>query len=97
MDVAARLKFFREQKGFTVNRLANQAGISQSYVRDIELGNKNPTVDLLETLCEALDITLKDFFNDETLEAIDQNRALQAVYRLTSKQQELLLDFLQSI
>lgn len=97
MDVAGRLKFFREQKGFTVNRLANQAGISQSYVRDIELGNKNPTVDLLKTLCEALDITLKDFFNDETLKTIDQNRALQAVYRLTPQQQERLLDFLQSI
>ena len=40
MDIAARIKFFREQKGYTVNKLANLAGISQSYLRSVELGQK---------------------------------------------------------
>ena len=41
--VGDRLRFFREQKQISTNKLANLAGISQSYVRDIEMGNKNPT------------------------------------------------------
>lgn len=41
-NFGARIKELREKAGYTVNKLANLAGISQSYLRDIELGNKNP-------------------------------------------------------
>ena len=61
MDISARIKFFREQKGYTVNRLANMAGISQSYLRAIKIKKKNPTVETLSELCWALDISLRDF------------------------------------
>ena len=44
MNVGERIKELREKRGLTVNKLANLAGISQSYLRDVELGNKNPTV-----------------------------------------------------
>ena len=47
-DVGARIKELRIKSGLTVNGLANKAGISQSYLRDIELGNKQPTVEYLE-------------------------------------------------
>ena len=59
-----RIKKLREAKGFTINKLASQAGISQSFLRDIELGNKKPTVDTLDAICWALDISLSDFFLD---------------------------------
>ena len=64
MNVGLRIKELREIKGYSVNKLANMAGVSQSYLRDIEQGNKNPTVSFLSLLCEQLDITLKDFFDD---------------------------------
>lgn len=54
MDIASRITFFREQKGITVNKLANIAGISQSFLREIELGNKKPTVETLSYICDAL-------------------------------------------
>ena len=41
MDVGKRITFFREKKGITVNKLANLSGISQSFLRDIELGKKH--------------------------------------------------------
>ena len=47
MNVGERIKELREKRGLTVNKLANLAGISQSYLRDVELGNKNPTVETL--------------------------------------------------
>ena len=55
MDIGKRITFLRTQKNYTVNRLANKAGISQSYLREIELGNKNPTVEILSYLCEVLE------------------------------------------
>ena len=97
MDIAARLKFFREQKGYTVNKLANLAGVSQSYLRSIELGDKNPTIETLSSLCWALDITLLDFFNDKTLISLQEDELFQQIYRLTEKQRKQLTNFLKTL
>lgn len=64
MNVGERIKELREKRGLTVNKLANLAGISQSYLRDVELGNKNPTVETLSYFCDALGISLKEFFSE---------------------------------
>ena len=97
MDIAVRLKFFREQKGYTVNKLANLAGVSQSYLRSIELGDKNPTIETLSSLCWALDITLLDFFNDKTLISLQEDQLFQQIYRLTEKQRKQLTNFLKTL
>lgn len=97
MEVGKRIAFFRSAKNYTVNKLATRAGISQSYLRDVELGNKNPTVEVLSYLCEALDISLRDFFNDETQDTLSESRLLAKIYQLTPVQQEKLLDFLDTI
>lgn len=81
----------------TVNKLANTAGISQSFLREIELGNKKPTVETLSLLCDALHITLKDFFDDSAPSALMDNELVRQIYRLTPKQQELLTEFLKAL
>ncbi len=94
MDVGKRLTWFREKKGITVNRLANEAGISQSYVRDIELGNKKPTVETVSLLCDALGITLKDFFDDGTPSILEKDELSATVFRLAPEQRKKLAEFL---
>lgn len=94
MNVGLRIKELREKKGYTVNKLANMAGISQSYLRDIELGNKNPTVETLSYFCDALQISLKDFFSEDSGEI--NVFLLSAIKKLTDKQQVKLAEFLQS-
>ena len=94
LEVSTRITFLREQKGITVNKLANLAGISQSFLREVELGRKKPTVEVLSYICEGLGITLKDFFDDELSEALKNDSLLQQIYRLTPKQRQNLLAFL---
>ncbi len=96
-DVGNRIKLFRERKGFTVNKLANLCGISQSYLRDVELNNKNPTVDMLSLICETLEISLKDFFDSSETSAFKDDPIWATIYKLDSKQRSLLKDFLDSI
>ena len=62
MDIAKRITDLKNAKGYTTNKLANMAGISQGFVRQVELGEKQPTVSTIEKICDALDITLIDFF-----------------------------------
>ena len=66
MNVGKRIVCLRESMGISTNRLANMAGISQSYLRDVELGNKNLTVEVLSYICYALNVSLKEFFNENS-------------------------------
>jgi len=61
MDVGKRIVELRQQRKLTTNKLANLSGTSQSYLREVELGNKNPTVELLSYICQGLPISLHDF------------------------------------
>ena len=92
MDIGQRIRFFREKRGITVNKLATLAGVSQSYLRDVELGNKQPTVEYLEYICDALGITLAAFFEPEPTDKVRT-----ALNNLSEKQLNLLLDFLDSL
>ena len=95
MNVGKRITFFRTAKNYSVNKLATLSGISQSYLRDIELGNKNPTI--LSYICEALNISLREFFDEQTNGQFWNDPLIAKVYRLTPKQREALLVFLDSI
>jgi len=97
MNVGARIKQFRNAKNYSVNKLANLAGISQSFLRDVELGNKNPTVETLSFICDALDITLCDFFADATSPNFMEDPLLKQIYKLSAKQKEALCIFLNTI
>ena len=97
MDIGKRITHFRTLKGYSVNKLATLSGISQSYLRDIELGNKNPTVDIVSVLCDTLNISLKDFFDEAQENSILSDPLLKRIYMLTPHQRDCLLNFLSSI
>lgn len=96
MNIGEKIAFYRTKKEYSVNKLANLAGISQSYLRDIELGKKNPTVEILSYICEALNISLKDFFDDTTISILD-DPLFHRIYQLSPKQKEALLAFLDTL
>ena len=85
MEVGARIKQLREMKGYSINKLANNAGVSQSYLRDIELGSKNPTVAFISLLCDQLEISLKDFFNDTEETPFENEPLLQRIYQMNTE------------
>lgn len=87
-DVGARIKELRIAKGLSTNKLSNMAGLSQSYVRNLEEGKyDNPTVESLELICEALGIAFEDFVNYRDL-SLSQLKAMKIVRRLSDKQLE---------
>lgn len=101
MDVAKRITQLRTEKNITVNKLANLSGLSQGFVRQVELNNQNPTVASLSLICEALDISLSDFFleteppdRQKLIEKLHQNIAglendeLNALIKITDSMQQ---------
>jgi transcriptional regulator with XRE-family HTH domain len=60
--VARNVRVLRKQKDFTQEELADVAGINRNYVGQIEREEKSPTVDVLEKLSIALEVSAVDLF-----------------------------------
>lgn len=93
MNVGQRITVLREQRNLTTNKLANLTGLSQSFVRDVELSNKGITVDNLALICEVLGISLKDFFSESNISITDED-ILKSFKNLTNEQKIKLLEFI---
>ena len=93
MDVGKRLLELRNRCWLTQNGLADKAGVSQTHLRRVELGQADITVGHLQLLCDAMGFSLQEFFNIET-----RNDELSiALSKLTPKQKKLLIAFIESL
>ncbi|WP_251616940.1 helix-turn-helix domain-containing protein [Pumilibacter muris] len=93
MDVGERIKELREKAGFTQNKLAEWAGVSQTHLRRVELGQQDITIGQLRLVCDGLGVTLAEFFAVNEKE----ENLTDVIAKLTPKQKQLLMDFLKSI
>lgn len=65
MNVGSRIVEIRQQKGLSQYKLYQLAEISQAALSDIESNKKSPTIITLEKICNALEITLAEFFSED--------------------------------
>ena len=57
-----RLRYIRFSKGLSQEEIALRAEITTAYYGLVERNKKNPTVKILDKICDALGIELADFF-----------------------------------
>ena len=93
MDVGKRIIVLRERYGLTQNGLAERAGVSQTHLRRVELGQADITVGHLQLLCDAMSISIEDFFKEESSTDVMS----VAISKLSPKQKTLLISFLESL
>ena len=62
--IARRLRVLRQEKGLSMNAVAERAGLSQQMVSYVERGMRKPNVDTLIRLFHALEISPVDFFRE---------------------------------
>ncbi len=55
-----RLKRLRENQGWTQRKLAEKVGVARVTIARIEIGNRRPSLELLERLAKALKVKVGD-------------------------------------
>jgi transcriptional regulator with XRE-family HTH domain len=69
MDIKAaigeRIAQLRNAKGLSQQKFSYEAEIERSYLTHVEKGRKNISIETLIKITDALEISLKDFFNQE--------------------------------
>ena len=61
-QLGMRIVYLRKQKGWSQLDLAIEADVNRNYLSDLENGRRNPTVDVLEKIANALGVTLEFLF-----------------------------------
>ncbi|WP_415921306.1 helix-turn-helix domain-containing protein [Tateyamaria sp. SN6-1] len=61
-EFAKLLKQRRKMAGLSQEELAFRADLSVSYISLLETSNRQPTLTVIHALCEQLDISLVEFF-----------------------------------
>ena len=61
-QLGMRIKYLRSLKKWSQEDLALEADVNKNYISDLERGERNPTVKVLEKIAKAFDITLSELF-----------------------------------
>lgn len=60
-----KVKALREEKGFSIEQLANISNVDRNYISDIEKGKRNVSIEIIEKIVMGFEIDLATFFNDK--------------------------------
>lgn len=71
--VAARILALCDERGIAINALASCSGVAPSTVYGmLNAKSQNPGVVSLQKLCDGLGISLREFFDDDLFDNIEQ-------------------------
>lgn len=64
LKIGQRIKNLREDTNMSQKDLAYAADLDRSYIASIENGQRNVSIVNIEKIAAALNVTVKEFFND---------------------------------
>lgn len=92
MNVLEKIDFLRKQRGWTIYKLAENAGINQSTLSNMFTRKTLPNISTLTILCEAFGISLAEFFTDDNISAPPEELALISNFRkLTKRDKDVIV------
>jgi len=62
--IGQRIKDIRSAKAISQKELAYISDIDRSYIASVESGKRNISIVNIEKICKALEITVKEFFDE---------------------------------
>ena len=65
LKVGQRIRELRKELELSQEALANEACVDRTYVTDVENGRRNVSLEILEKLIKALNVSVSEFFNSK--------------------------------
>lgn len=100
MEIGERLKAARKSKDMSVYKLSQLSEISETHIRDLERGDRNPSFSTLERLAKPLGLSLPDLIkeSDEVSYLNENEKDLVEYFRMLPQHKaDALLNFLREI
>ena len=88
-SIGQRIRNYRNQLGLSQEKLAELSGCHPTYIGQIERGEKNATLESIEKISSALNVSLSKLFEKlDTADKTDRNIPLECYEFLSAKTQE---------
>ena len=88
-NIGERIHELRIQSGLSQEKLALRANIATTYLGLLERNLKNPTVKVIEQICNQLNISLDDFFSSSRApESPADTISLQIIAQISERSEE---------
>ena len=99
MDVKARLQRLMDERGWTIYRVAKEAGIPWSTVRNMFKRDTEPSIATLEAICRGMGMTLPQFFDEENEMGLseDQRKLMNQYSRLDDHSRRLVSELVDTL
>jgi transcriptional regulator with XRE-family HTH domain len=97
LQIGNRIKTIRKERGITQTDLALKAGISRTYLADIEGNRYTPSLKILGVIAEALNLKVSELIEDEEMELSESYiKVMQSAKKSGIKPERLaaLIEFL---
>ena len=95
-NILNKLDKLRKEKGFSIFKLTELAGLSENTIYNWYNKGSKPTIEALKAVCDVLNVSLSYFFSETINESISaQEDELLTLFRaLTPAQKELYIQLL---
>ena len=93
MEVLEKIEKLRKEKGWSINYLAMESGLTQSTLNNLYSRNTEPKISTLRAICGAFGITLSEFFKEEE----SDDELIRRVKSLSQDNKKALLQLLKNI
>lgn len=94
MEVLERIEELRKEKGWSINYLAMESGLTQSTLNNLYTRKTEPKISTLRAICGAFGITLSEFFKEEQEK---EDELIRRVKSLSQENKQALLQILKNI
>ncbi len=92
MDVRERLHQLMDERGWTIYKVAQEADIPWSTLRNMFKRGTDPSIATLESICHGMGITLSQFFDETNVtDLTEEQRDLIRVWSRLSEHDKALV------
>lgn len=95
-SIGAQIRTLRKSRGLTQEKLAEKSDISYTYLGDIERGRRSCTTLTLNSIVNALEFDLSEFFSFLKPDSeLDEEKYMKLIQKIPKDKDELLVGILQ--
>lgn len=99
MDVKARLQQLMDERNWTIYKVAKEADIPWSTVRNMFKRNTEPSIITLECICKGMGISLSQFFDEENKMGLtgEQAQLIRDWSKLNERNKRLVSELVEAL
>lgn len=87
--VGSAIRRLRLARGMTLRQMSQASAISLPYLSEIERGRKEPSSEIIQTVCVVLGITLRQLMRETDVELVQSDGRVAPVLDLTARRREV--------